>query len=223
MAFLGDIGSFFGLGDTKQVLSSGAKAAAQAYAGAPPTALSGAFERTNSGVAQTTSPAVGQESARSGEINPAMPMSPVTAGFGLAGPALQAFRQFAPSAGRFLSRPSTQIGLGLGGAALVGSGGDMQGQTIRVTRKQQKQVKDMVMLIGIEATAQMLGISTEDVVFIMVKKFRARSQGITGAQLRNARRVNNKVIHMYNSLKSGYGSTTRRAPARKSTTITQVK
>ena len=51
MAFLGDVGKFFGLGKTQQVLSSGAKAAALAAAGQPQLAaaqLGGALA-TNQG------------------------------------------------------------------------------------------------------------------------------------------------------------------------------
>jgi len=219
MAFLGDIGSFFGLGSTGNVVSAvtgSPKIGSYAQKGAD--VISRIGDSRGADVAVTTTGATGaQESAGSGEITRDMMRSQAAreASLGFLSPALGVARTA-------LSKPAVQVGLGLGGAALTAMGGG-QAQQMRVTRKQQKQVKDMVMLIGIDATADMLGISNEQVVMILVKKFRARSQGITGAQLRNARRVNNKVIHMYNSLKAGYGSTTRRAPARKTTSITQVK
>jgi hypothetical protein len=99
------------------------------------------------------------------------------------------------------------------------------GGEIRVTRKQQKMVKDLVMIVGIEQAAGILGLSVGEVALIMTKKFRATGKGITAAQLRTAQRVNNKIVHMHDKLKAAYGSSTRRTTTRRaaSTRITQVK
>ncbi len=78
---------------------------------------------------------------------------------------------------------------------------------------------------GSEQTAVTLGISVMEVAQILTYKFRRRSAGITGAQLRTAQRVNNKIIHMHDKLKASYGSATRRTTTRRaaSTRVTQIK
>jgi hypothetical protein len=97
--------------------------------------------------------------------------------------------------------------------------------TIRFTRKQQAQVKEMVELVGFEAAMSILGVDAATLAFMLTKKFPRRGQGITAAQLRTATRVNNRIIHMHDKLKSAYGSSTRRTTTRRaaSTRITQVK
>jgi len=224
MAFLGDVGKFFGLGNTQQVLTSGAKAAALAAAGQPQLAsmqLGGAFA-TNQGQGVAVSQATQTQPQET-------QASSTQAGFGaLVGPGMSALRTYAPAVGRFLSSPGGQIATGLGvagGTAAITFMDPNTGQPKRLTRKMQAQVKQMVEIIGIEQAAVTLGLSVMEVAMILTYKFRRRSSGITGAQLRTAQRVNNKIIHMHDKLKASYGTATRRTTTRRaaSTRVTQIK
>jgi hypothetical protein len=226
MAFLGDVGKFFGLGSTQQVLGSAAKAAAATFAGQPTIGaaqLQGAFAN---GTQQGQSVAVSQATQTQPQETQA---SSTQAGFGaLLGPAAGAVRTYAPSVGRFLTSPQGQLATGLGlaaGGAAISFMDPMTGAPKRLTRKMQAQVKQMVEIIGIEQTAVTLGLSVMEVAQILTYKFRRRSAGITGAQLRTAQRVNNKIIHMHDKLKASYGSATRRTTTRRaaSTRVTQIK
>ncbi|MCP3703340.1 MAG: hypothetical protein GY954_10490 [Alteromonas sp.] len=59
---------------------------------------------------------------------------------------------------------------------------------------------------------------------ILLKKFGRGGQGITAAQLRNAQRVNNRIVHMHKTLENSFKKSTtaaRRRPA--ATRVTQIK
>ena len=114
--------------------------------------------------------------------------------------------------------------VGVAGGAAIGMM-DSGAAQMRFTRKQQAQVKEMVELIGFEAAMSILGVDAATLAFMLTKKFPRRGQGITAAQLRTATRVNNKIIHMHDKLKSAYGTAARRTTTRRaaSTRITQVK
>jgi hypothetical protein len=71
-----------------------------------------------------------------------------------------------------------------------------------ITRAMQSKAKDMVMCMGIENAAAALGISVPLLAEIAFKKFKARARGISGAQLKTATRVNNKVMHMAKKLEA---------------------
>ena len=71
-----------------------------------------------------------------------------------------------------------------------------------INRAMQKQAKDMVMCMGIEGAAAALGIDVPLLAQIAFKKFPARARGISGAQLKTAQRVNNKVMHMAKKLEA---------------------
>jgi hypothetical protein len=70
-----------------------------------------------------------------------------------------------------------------------------------ITRQMQAKAKDMVMCMGIENAAAALGISVPLLAEIAFKKFKPRARGISGAQLKTARRVNNRVMKMAKDLK----------------------
>jgi hypothetical protein len=65
-----------------------------------------------------------------------------------------------------------------------------------ITRAMQKKAKEMVMCMGIEGAAQALGVPVPLLAQIAFKQFKPRAKGISGAQLRNAKRVNRAVINM---------------------------
>ena len=71
-----------------------------------------------------------------------------------------------------------------------------------ITRAMQSKAKDMVMCMGIENAAAALGISVPLLAEIAFKKFKPRARGISGAQLKTATRVNNKVMHMAKKLEA---------------------
>jgi len=84
------------------------------------------------------------------------------------------------------------------------------GQCLSVTRKQQHQLKQMVMYMGIEQTANYLNLSVPELASLLVKKFPPRRKGISAAQLRNAKRVNRTVMGMAKQLTDACKTTTRR-------------
>lgn len=228
MAFLGGIGKALGLGSTGQVLSGlGNIGAGLSGVGAIGTGIQQATGGTNQGQGVAYSQAtqtLPQETQASS----------TQAGMGLAlgtGSLVGVGQQLGRGFGQLFGKaPPGLVGLGTGVAGgmavdavtsmIGGMGGD-----IRVTRKQQKMVKDLVMIVGIESAASILGLSVGEVALIMTKKFRATGKGITAAQLRTAQRVNNRIVHMHDKLKAAYGSSTRRTTTRRaaSTRITQVK
>lgn len=225
MAIFGGLGKSLGLGSTQQV-ASGITQIGQSLSGA-----SGLFSGISSifggGTQQGQGTAVDQPKQTIPQETAAS--SQVEAGLlpgGLLSTGIQALRPLVGTGIQTLRSPIGQIGLGVAGGLLADASMGNGGQVVRVTRKQQQQVKQMVELLGIEAAANVLGISVADVAMILTKKFRARGKGITAAQLRTATRVNNRIIHMHDKLKAAYGSATRRTTtsrARAGTRVTQIK
>jgi hypothetical protein len=64
-----------------------------------------------------------------------------------------------------------------------------------ITRAMQAKAKEMVMCLGIEAAAEALGIDTNLLAQIAFKRFKPRAKGISGAQLKTAKRVA-RQMHM---------------------------
>jgi hypothetical protein len=83
-------------------------------------------------------------------------------------------------------------------------------QCLSVTRKQQHQLKQMVMYLGINGTAEYVGLSVQELASLLVKKFPPRRKGISAAQLRNAKRVNRQIMGMAKQLQDACKTTTRR-------------
>ena len=71
-----------------------------------------------------------------------------------------------------------------------------------ITRAMQAKAKDMVMCMGIEGAAAALGVSVPLLAEIAFKRFKPRAKGISGAQLKTATRVNNKIMHMAKKLEA---------------------
>lgn len=71
-----------------------------------------------------------------------------------------------------------------------------------ITRAMQAKAKDMVMCMGIEGAAAALGVSVPLLAQIAFKRFKPRAKGISGAQLKTAQRVNNKIMHMAKKLEA---------------------
>jgi hypothetical protein len=83
-----------------------------------------------------------------------------------------------------------------------------------ITRRMQAQAKEMVMCMGIDGAAQALGIDVNLLAQIAFKKFPPRTRGISGAQLKTAQRVNNKIMHMAKKLEDSCKRPVRRRIAR---------
>lgn len=230
MAFLGSLGQRLGLGSTSQVLTGlGNIGAGLAGVGAVGTGIQQAF---GGGTQQGQSVAVSQatqtvpQETQSSSAN--VGVQPyLGAGVGAA-PLVAAGRAIGQGFGQLVGRlPSGTVptAIGVAGGAAIGMLDGGAPAQVRFTRKQQQQVKEMVELVGFEAAMSILGVDAATLAFMLTKKFPRRGQGITAAQLRTATRVNNKIIHMHDKLKSAYGSAARRTTTRRaaSTRITQVK
>lgn len=228
MAFLGGIGKALGLGSTGQVLSGlgniGAGLSGIGQVGYGIQQATGGTQQGQSVAVSQATQTVPQETQASStqQAGALVPFTPGLVGVG---------QQLGRGLGQLFGKaPPGLVGLGtgVGGSLAVDAVSSMiggMGSEVRVTRKQQKMVKDLVMIVGIEQAATILGLSVGEVALIMTKKFRATGKGITAAQLRTAQRVNNRIVHMHDKLKAAYGSSTRRTTARRatSTRVTQIK
>lgn len=95
---------------------------------------------------------------------------------------------------------------------------------LSVTRKQQKVLKQMLMYAPMADVAAFVGLSKDELFALVTKQFPARRRGITAAQLRNAKRVNNQIIRMHDQLASAFKTTTaRRTTKSAGTRVTQIK
>ena len=74
-----------------------------------------------------------------------------------------------------------------------------------VTRKQQRVLRQMAMYMPLESVAYEAGVDVTTMARLISKSFPPRSKGISGAQLRNAKRVNNQILNMAGKL--GYNVT----------------
>lgn len=152
----------------------------------------------------------GQETQGSGSIQAGLG--------GLPGAALQLGRQF-------LRSPSAQIGTGLlGGGLATLMGGQPTG--MRITRKMKSQARTVLNMAGgnLSVAADILGISEEMLVQVLLKRFRNDGPVVTKAALRKTkqtvRRLKN-MCDMYDSLRPRAAA--RRTPVRRSTSTTLIK
>ena len=163
------------------------------------------------------SPGLAPESAMSGGGRPTFAdyegRVPLTAALG---PVLQAGRQI-------LSRPEVATTVGAVGGALMDNVLDIQysacpvmpmkqiasvskdGCRYTITRKQQRMLRQMLQYRSIEMLAADYGIPVKELAMLAAKQFPVRRKGISAAQLRNAKRVNNQILNMAGKL--GYNVT----------------
>lgn len=133
---------------------------------------------------------------------------------GLVGTGLQA-------AGRFLRSPTGQIGTGLLGGGLL-SMIDSQPSGMRITRKMKSQARTVLNMTGgnLSAAADILGISEEMLVQVLLKRFRNDGPVVTKAALRKTKQTVRRLksmCDMYDDLRPR-AAARRRAPVRRSTT-----
>lgn len=74
-----------------------------------------------------------------------------------------------------------------------------------ITRKQQRALRVLLQYRPIEQIAADYGIPVSELAMLAAKQFPARRKGISGAQLANAKRVNNQILNMAGKL--GYNCT----------------
>lgn len=200
-----------------------------ALGGAPGAALGAALTadvargRSQEAVS-TTGSAGAKETAMSGEsMGPFVYRPAYTAGFTprLPGPTTTTGAAAGAIAGELMDLiPDINISkffggdvgiCGTGQKALVSVRQNRDGtQCLSVTRKQQHQLKQMVMYLGINGTADYVGLSVQELAGLLVKKFPPRRKGISAAQLRNAKRVNRQIMGMAKQLQDACKTTTRR-------------
>tara|TARA_Y200000002_G_C22667701_1_gene658676 strand:+ start:819 stop:1682 length:864 start_codon:yes stop_codon:yes gene_type:complete len=137
---------------------------------------------------------------------------------GLAGSLIQ-------QAGRFLRTTPGQIGTGLaiGGATSMFSGGQ---SGMRMTRKMKSQARTVLNMVGgdINAAANILGISEEMLVALLLKRFRNDGPVVTKAALRKTKQTVRRLksmCDMYDSLRPT--ATRRRAPMKRASSTTLIK
>jgi hypothetical protein len=163
------------------------------------------------------------ETAFSGEVSAMQPAQAYT-GF------LPQIIQRAPQ----IARGARDIAIGVGASQFFGGNGEGmgifnvkindKGTLTGLSRKEQRQAKQLVELVGFDEAASMIGVNQQVMAMILLKKFGRGGQGITAAQLRNAQRVNNRIVHMHKTLENSFKKSTtaaRRRPA--ATRVTQIK
>jgi hypothetical protein len=122
-------------------------------------------------------------------------------------------------------------GIGVGG--LLGSliGGDGRPLTVpqqvravtgmSFTRKTQMAYKNLAEMTGLQNAAACLGIPEQLFCQALIHRFPTRRRGISAAQLRTAKRVNGTIARMHKELSAEFKGATRRAPARRTSTVIQ--
>lgn len=86
---------------------------------------------------------------------------------------------------------------------------------VSITRKQQQRLKELVRNVGIEIASKQIGLSVAMVTQLLLKTFRTRRRGISGADLRTVRRVD-RQMHSLACALGGISTTSRAVAARKS-------
>jgi hypothetical protein len=190
-----------------------------------------AYERSTTSLPQETqaSGSAGSEAVAAPVFAPKIEIG--TAGAGMGGAPMQAGFGSLIGTGTQLARkfaPELFGGLVLGGGAAVAPmvlDAFGEPKKLRVTKKLKSQVRQAVNLMGIEATAQAMGVSQDVVIYILMKKMRNDGPYVTKAAVRKTRQTVRKMKNlcdMYDDLRP---AAKRRPPMRRAagTRITQVK
>jgi hypothetical protein len=86
---------------------------------------------------------------------------------------------------------------------------------ISITRKQQAKLKELVRNVGIEIASKQIGLPVSMVTQLLLKTFRTRRRGISGADLRTVKRVD-RQMHSLACALGGISQTSRAVASRKS-------
>ena len=125
---------------------------------------------------------------------------------------------FAQQAGRFLGSKTGQLltGTGVGfGVSMLGS----DGKPMRVTRKMKAQARMLLNMTGgnLAMTADFLGISEQQLVFILLKRFRNDGPVVTKAALRKTKSTIRKLKNMCDMYDDMRPTPRRRSPMKRAT------
>lgn len=135
------------------------------------------------------------------------------------------FGQAINTVSKFLRTPTGQIGTGLGiGVATSLIGPD--GKPMRITRKMKSQYRSVLNLAGgdYNLAADMIGVSVDQFIMVLLKRFRNDGPVVTKAALRKTRQTVNRLksmCDMYNSLKPA--ARRRSTPMRRASSTTLIK
>ena len=86
---------------------------------------------------------------------------------------------------------------------------------ISITRKQQAKLKELVRMVGIEQASKSVGLPVKMVSELLMKTFRQRRRGISGADIKAVRRVD-RQMHSLACALGGISQTSRAVASRKS-------
>ena len=117
-----------------------------------------------------------------------------------------------------IKSPIGQIGLGTGaGAAISMLGAD--GKPMRITRKMKAQARSLLNMTGgnLALTADFLNISEQQLVFILLKRFRNDGPVVTKAALRKTKSTIRKLKNMCDMYDDLRPAARRRTPMRRAT------
>lgn len=198
--FLDSVSGFFG--DAGRVISSAFSSGIPQLFGVsrPPSTIQqpAITTTTNMGAAETQ---------QSGSIQAFMPGLPQIAQFG----------------SRLLGSRGAQFGVGTAVGMLPGLI-NPDGTKKRITRKMKSQAKMVLNLTGgnLEAAAQILNISRDMLIFVLLKRFRNDGAVVTKAALRKTKSTVRKLKHMCDMYDDLRPAARRRAPARRRSTTTLI-
>lgn len=137
----------------------------------------------------------------------------------------QGLGQAIGAATRFLRTPTGQIGTGLGIGAL-GSLLGADGKPMRITRKMKSQYRSVLNLAGgdYNLAADMIGVSVDQFIMVLLKRFRNDGPVVTKAALRKTKQTVNRLksmCDMYDSLRPA--ARRRTTPMRRASSTTLIK
>jgi len=108
-----------------------------------------------------------------------------------------------------------QSGMGMCKPARQKAFGVSRDGCVTITRKQQAKLKELVRMVGIEQASKTIGLPVQLTTQLLLKTFRSRRKGITGADLRTVKRVD-RQMHSLACALGGISTTSRAVAARKS-------
>ena len=225
MGLFSGIAGALGVADVIQSVGLGGKLLPQSVQDivAPPRQMARTEQGQATAVSVPSQQTQATETAFSGEVSAVQPVQAFT---GL----LPGIISRAPQ----IARGARDIAVGVGAGTLLSrdSGGmgifnvkiNERGTLTGLSRKEQRQAKQLVELVGFDQAADMIGVNQQVMAMILLKKFGRGGQGITAAQLRNAQRVNNRIVHMHKTLEQSFKKSTSAARRRTTgTRVTQIK
>lgn len=129
------------------------------------------------------------------------------------------------AASRFIRSPSGQIGTGVGIGALTQLIGP-DGKKMRITRKMKSQYRSVLNLAqgDYQLAADMIGVSVDQFIMVLLKRFRNDGPAVTKAALRKTKQTVNRLksmCDMYDSLRPA--ARRRATPMRRASSTTLIK